>query len=96
MSQLSNILPDYIVPFAIAILAHSNLFQDRTNIEQLKLVEKCLNFILEPLINSKETFCFSLYTNMIQRMKHSKSAYKSDNQEINEVSSKSYWNENLN
>lgn len=85
LGQLGNILPDYILPFAITVLAHSTLLQNHKNIEQLKIVEKCLSFVLEPLINNKETFCFSLYTNMIEKMKHSKSAYKPHDNQINEV-----------
>lgn len=86
LGQLANILPDYILPFAITVLSHSNLLEERSNIVELQVVEKCLNFILEPLINNKDTFCFSLYTNMIEKMKHAKSAYQPHNDEINEVS----------
>lgn len=87
LGQLGNILPDYILPFAVAVLAHSTLLEVCTNVDQLKVVEQCLNFILEPLVSNKETFCFSLYTNMIQKMKHSKSAYQPPhNDQINEVS----------
>jgi hypothetical protein len=86
LSQLANILPDYILPFAIIVLTHSSILQDRTNVEELKTAEKCLNFILEPLISNKDTFCFSLYTNMIQKMKNSKSANQPLDNEINEVS----------
>lgn len=85
LGQLANILPDYILPFAITVLSHSNLLEERSNIEELQVVEKCLNFILEPLINNKDTFCFSLYTNMIEKMKHAKSAYQPHNDEVNEV-----------
>jgi len=86
LGQLANILPDYILPFAITVLAHSNLITDRSNVVELQLVEKCLNFVLDPLINNKDTFCFSLYTNMIEKMKHSKSAYQPHNDAVNEVS----------
>lgn len=90
LGQLANILPDYILPFAITVLSHSNLLEERSNIEELQVVEKCLNFILEPLINNKETFCFSLYTNMIEKMKQAKSASQPLNDDVNEVS----WNGN--
>ena len=85
MGQLANILPDYILPFAITVLSHSNLLQERTNLEELQMVEKCLNFILEPLINNKDTFCFSLYKNMVEKMKHAKSAYQPHDDDVNEV-----------
>lgn len=83
---MANILPDYILPFAVTVLSHSNIvLEDRTNIDELKIVEKCLNFILEPLINNKDTFCFSLYKNMIEKMKQAKSAYQPMNAAVNEV-----------
>lgn len=85
LGQLANILPDYILPFAVTVLAHSSILQDRNSVEQLQTVEKCLNFILEPLIHNKETFCFSLYTNMIEKMKQSKSAYQPLDDQVNEV-----------
>ncbi|CRK92889.1 CLUMA_CG006304, isoform A [Clunio marinus] len=84
LGQLANILPDYILPFAVTVLSHSNLLEDRTNIDELKIAEKCLSFILEPLINNKDTFCFSLYKNMIEKMKNAKSAYQPHNDTINE------------
>lgn len=86
LGQLANILPDYILPFAITVLSHNNLLEDRTNIQELMVVEKCLNFVLEPLINNKDTFCFSLYKNMIEKMKNAKSAFQPLNDEVNEVS----------
>lgn len=91
LGQLANILPDYILPFAITVLSHSNLLEDRTNIQELMVVEKCLNFVLEPLINNKDTFCFSLYKNMVEKMKHAKSAFQPLNDEVNEVSCREHF-----
>jgi sister chromatid cohesion protein PDS5 len=85
LGQLANILPDYILPFAITVLSHSSLLVDRSSVGELQVIEKCLNFVLEPLINNKDTFCFSLYKNMIEKMKHAKSAYQPLNEEVNEV-----------
>lgn len=92
LSQLSNILPDYILPFAIAVLAHSDIFNDLTDINQLKEVEKCLFFILEPLVCNSDTFCFSLYKTLLERMKHSKSAHKLTDDAINKVISLNWDN----
>lgn len=86
LSQLSNILPDYILPFAVSVLAHSSFFEDPKNLDQLKRVEKCIWFILEPLINNKEMFCFSLYTNLLEKMKASKSAFQPNDENVNTVS----------
>lgn len=85
VEQLANILPDYILPFGITVLAHSEYLDDPTSMEQLAEAEKCLKFILDPMIRNKDTFCFSLYKNMIQKMKNSKSAFQPMNDQVNEV-----------
>lgn len=85
LEQLANILPDYILPFGITVLAHSDYLDDTTSMEQLAEAEKCLKFILDPMIRNKDTFCFSLYKNMIQKMKNSKSAFQPMNDQVNEV-----------
>lgn len=85
LEQLANILPDYILPFGITVLAHSEYLDDTTSMEQLAEAEKCLKFILDPMIRNKDTFCFSLYKNMIQKMKNSKSAFQPMNDQVNEV-----------
>lgn len=86
LEQLANILPDYILPFGIIVLAYSEYLDDTTSMDQLHEMEKCLNFILDPMIRNKDTFCFSLYKNMIQKMKNSKSAFQPMNDQVNEVS----------
>jgi sister chromatid cohesion protein PDS5 len=86
LGQLANILPDYILPFAVTVLSHSSLLESRSNIEDLQMAEKCLNFVLEPLIVNRDTFCFSLYKNMIEKMKNAKSAFQPLSDDVNEVS----------
>ncbi|XP_036333195.1 sister chromatid cohesion protein PDS5 homolog B isoform X1 [Rhagoletis pomonella] len=69
-AQTAYILPDFMLAFAIPVLAHDPTFTDYEDRNQLKQVEKCLRFILEPLMAKREAFSYSFYTNLIQMMKN--------------------------
>lgn len=86
MSQLPHILSDYMLVFAVPVLTHDPNFTNYEDPAQLKQLEKCLWLILEPLISNKEFFCFGFYKNLIDRMKHHKDSYKSDDDAMNCVS----------
>lgn len=86
MSQLPHILSDYMLVFAVPVLTHDPNFTNYDDPVQLKQLEKCLWLILEPLISNKEFFCFGFYKNLIDRMKHHKDSYKSDDDATNYVS----------
>jgi sister chromatid cohesion protein PDS5 len=88
MSQLPHILPDYMLVFAVPVLTHDIHYTQHDDPVQLKWVEKCLWFILEPLITNKEFFCYGFYKNLIERMKNHKDAYKTDCERTNFVSEK--------
>ncbi|KAJ6650026.1 Sister chromatid cohesion protein PDS5 like B-B [Pseudolycoriella hygida] len=83
MSQLPHILSDYMLVFAVPVLTHDPNFTNYDDPIQLKQLEKCLWIILEPLISNKEFFCFGFYKNLIDRMKHHKDSYKSDDDATN-------------
>lgn len=42
MAQLPAILPDYMLTFAIPVLAHLPEFTDPNDVEQLKQMKSCL------------------------------------------------------
>uniref|UniRef100_A0A0A1XF21 Sister chromatid cohesion protein PDS5 homolog B-B n=2 Tax=Zeugodacus cucurbitae TaxID=28588 RepID=A0A0A1XF21_ZEUCU len=69
-AQTTYILPDFMLAFAIPVLAHDPAFTDYEDRAQLKQVEKCLRFILEPLMMKREAFSYSFYVNLIQMMKN--------------------------
>ncbi|KAK6618691.1 hypothetical protein RUM43_013082 [Polyplax serrata] len=83
MAQLPAILPDYMLTFAIPVLAHLSEFTDPNDVEQLKQMRSCLWFILEPLIIKNDLYSFSFYKNMIERMKNQKDALKPDDTTMN-------------
>lgn len=45
MAQLPAILPDYMLTFAIPVLAHYSHFTDPTDVEQLKEMRNCLWYV---------------------------------------------------
>lgn len=86
MSQLPLILPDYMLVFAVPVLTHDPNFTDPTNVSQLRIIERCLWLILEPLVCQKDYFCFGFYKNLIDRMKNHKDALRSEDELTNHVS----------
>jgi len=85
IGQLPHILPDYMLVFAVPILAHDPEFTSYIMVSQLKVIQQCLWFILEPLITKNEYYCYGFYKNLVERMKSHKDALKPDNNEMNYV-----------
>lgn len=86
MTQLTHILPDYMLVFAIPVLAHDPRFTRYDEVHQLKTIERCLWNILEPLVSQKEFYSFGFYKNLIERMKNHKDALNSNDDSMNYVS----------
>jgi len=83
--QLPHILPDYMLVFAVPILAHDPEFTSHLMVSQLKVIQQCLWFILEPLITKNEYYCYGFYKNLVERMKSHKDALKPEDNEMNYV-----------
>lgn len=83
MSQLPHILPDYMLVFAVPILAHDLAFERWDDVTELTKARACLWFILEPLMMKNEYFCFGFYKNLIERMKNHKDAIKGNDDAVN-------------
>ncbi|XP_011866595.1 PREDICTED: sister chromatid cohesion protein PDS5 homolog B-B isoform X1 [Vollenhovia emeryi] len=83
MDQLPHILPDYMLVFAVPILAHDPEFTSHIMVTQLKVIQQCLWFILEPLITKNEYYCYGFYKNLVERMKSHKDALKPEDNEMN-------------
>lgn len=84
--QLPHILPDYMLVFAVPILAHDPEFTNNTDVSQLKVIQQCLWYILEPLITKNEFYCYGFYKNLVERMKSHKDALKPEDDNVNYVS----------
>lgn len=83
MSQLPHILPDYMLVFAVPILAHDPAFTRFDDIHELTKARQCLWFILEPLMMKNDYYCYGFYKNLIDRMKNHKDAIKGEDDGVN-------------
>lgn len=86
MSQLPHILPDYMLVFAIPVLAHDPALSRWDDVHDLEISRQCLWFILEPLVNKSEYFSYGFYKSLIERMKNHKDALHPDDDSVNYVS----------
>lgn len=86
LTQLTNILADYMMVFAVPVLAHYPDFTSHEDVAQLQMIRQCLWFILEPLIIKNDLYCFGFYKNLIEKMKNHKDALKGDDDAVNYVS----------
>ncbi|XP_019881586.2 sister chromatid cohesion protein PDS5 homolog B isoform X1 [Aethina tumida] len=83
LGQLPHILPDYMLVFAIPILAHDPQLKRWDDVEELKKAKQCLWFILEPLVTKTESFSYGFYKNLIEKMKNHKDAVRPDDDSMN-------------
>lgn len=88
MSQLPYILPDYMLVFAVPILAHDPSLSRWDDVQDLTKAKQCLWFILEPLVSKSDYFSYGFYKTLIERMKNHKDAIRPDDDSINYVSIK--------
>ncbi|XP_078602291.1 sister chromatid cohesion protein PDS5 homolog A-B-like [Branchiostoma floridae x Branchiostoma japonicum] len=79
-----SLLPDYVVPYTIHLLAHDPRFYDRQKVEQLKDIKECLWFIMEPLIMRSENQNYIFLKKLIEVIKSTSDAQCPDNTNANE------------
>lgn len=90
LSQLPHILPDYMLVFAVPVLAHDPSYTKWDNVQQLTKAQQCLWFVLEPLVVKSEYFSYGFYKSLIERMKNHKDSIRPDDESINYVSIKNH------
>ncbi|XP_066263104.1 sister chromatid cohesion protein PDS5 homolog B [Euwallacea similis] len=78
MPQLTHILPDYMLVFAIPVLAHEPRLSRWDNVAELQVAQQCLWFVLEPLVIKNDYFSYSFYKTLIEKMKNHKDAVRPD------------------
>jgi len=86
MGQIKHILPDYMLVFAVPVLAHHPEFTSNSEIDQLTRIKQCLWFVLEPLITKNDFYSYTFYKDLVDRMKNHKDALKPDDEAFNMVS----------
>ncbi|KAJ8966750.1 hypothetical protein NQ317_011164 [Molorchus minor] len=83
MSQLPHILPDYMLVFAVPVLAHDPHLSKWDDVQELTKAKQCLWFILEPLVTKSDYFSYGFYKSLIEKMKNHKDAVRPDDDSIN-------------
>ncbi|KAH8279492.1 hypothetical protein KR026_011623 [Drosophila bipectinata] len=77
-SQSQHIQPDYMLAFAIPVLVNDPRFTNHEDNVQLRKMEKCLRFVLEPLMAKRESFVYGFYKQLLQLIKHREFSQGSD------------------
>lgn len=86
LSQLPHILPDYMLVFAVPVLAHDPHLTKWDDVQELTKAKQCLWFILEPLVVKSDYFSYGFYKSLIEKMKNHKNAVRPEDDSINYVS----------
>ncbi|KAG8584945.1 hypothetical protein GDO81_004834 [Engystomops pustulosus] len=82
--KLLSLLPEYVVPYTIHLLAHDPDYVKIQDIEQLKDIKECLWFILEILMSKNENNSHAFIRKMVENIKQTKDAQSPDDPKMNE------------
>ncbi|XP_033110666.1 sister chromatid cohesion protein PDS5 homolog A-B-like [Anneissia japonica] len=80
-AQMMSLLPEYVVPYTIHLLAHDPDFLTLKDIEALRDIKECLLFMLEPLLVKSENFSF--LKKLIETIKTMKDGQNPDEKSAN-------------
>uniref|UniRef100_A0A4W3KHE8 PDS5 cohesin associated factor B n=1 Tax=Callorhinchus milii TaxID=7868 RepID=A0A4W3KHE8_CALMI len=84
LSMLLSLLPEYVVPYTIHLLAHDPDYVKVQDIEQLKDIKECLWFMLEILMVKNENNSHAFIRKMVENIKQTKDVQGPDDPKINE------------
>ncbi|XP_065319746.1 sister chromatid cohesion protein PDS5 homolog A-like isoform X2 [Gordionus sp. m RMFG-2023] len=73
-AKIYSILPDYVLPYAVHLLAHHPAFHDIENLKLLEEIKDAFWFLIEPLIHKNENYSFSFFKRLIENIKQTKDA----------------------
>ncbi|XP_033631571.1 sister chromatid cohesion protein PDS5 homolog A-B-like [Asterias rubens] len=76
-----TLLPEYVIPYTIHLLAHDPDFTNLKDMEGLRDTKECVWFILEPLVSKSENCSF--LRKLIEAIKQMKDAQKPEDRGIN-------------
>uniref|UniRef100_A0A4W3KHE6 PDS5 cohesin associated factor B n=1 Tax=Callorhinchus milii TaxID=7868 RepID=A0A4W3KHE6_CALMI len=82
--KLLSLLPEYVVPYTIHLLAHDPDYVKVQDIEQLKDIKECLWFMLEILMVKNENNSHAFIRKMVENIKQTKDVQGPDDPKINE------------
>ncbi|XP_012687245.1 sister chromatid cohesion protein PDS5 homolog A [Clupea harengus] len=82
--KLMSLLPEYVVPFMIHLLAHDPDFTKPQDFEQLIAIKECLWFMLEVLMVKNENNSHAFLRKMVENIKQTKDAQSPEDPKTNE------------
>ncbi|XP_072920911.1 sister chromatid cohesion protein PDS5 homolog A isoform X3 [Hemitrygon akajei] len=82
--KLLSLLPEYVVPYTVHLLAHDPDFTKTQDIEQLRDIKECLWFMLEVLMAKNENNSHAFIRKMVENIKQTKDAQAPDDGKMNE------------
>ncbi|XP_063313956.1 sister chromatid cohesion protein PDS5 homolog A isoform X3 [Pelobates fuscus] len=82
--KLLSLLPEYVVPYMIHLLAHDPDFTKPQDIDQLRDVKECLWFMLEVLMAKNENNSHVFMKKMCENIKQTRDAQSPDDPKANE------------
>lgn len=82
--KLLSLLPEYVVPYMIHLLAHDPDFTKPQDIDQLRDIKECLWFMLEVLMAKNENNSHMFMKKMCESIKQTRDAQSPDDPKANE------------
>ncbi|XP_045568667.1 sister chromatid cohesion protein PDS5 homolog A isoform X1 [Salmo salar] len=82
--KMVSLLPEYVVPYMIHLLAHDPDFTKPQDYEQLRDLKECLWFMLEVLMVQNENNSHAFLRKMVENIKQTKDAQCPDDPKANE------------
>lgn len=81
--KMLTLLPDYVLPYAIHMLAHDPSFKKFDDVPVLLKLKDCLWFLMEPLMTKDENYSFSFFKRLIENIKQTKDKHAPDDDLVN-------------
>ncbi|XP_049599088.1 sister chromatid cohesion protein PDS5 homolog B isoform X2 [Syngnathus scovelli] len=82
--KLFSLLPEYVVPYAVHLLAHDPDYVKVQDIEQLKDIKEALWFVLEIIMAKNENNSHAFIRKMVENIKQTKDAQSPADSKTNE------------
>ncbi|XP_055492825.1 sister chromatid cohesion protein PDS5 homolog B isoform X1 [Leucoraja erinacea] len=82
--KLLSLLPEYVVPYIIHLLAHDPDYVKVQDIEQLKDIKECLWFMLEILMSKNENSSHAFIRKMVENIKQTRDVQGPEDPKMNE------------
>ncbi|MEE6462217.1 hypothetical protein FKM82_001523 [Ascaphus truei] len=82
--KLLSLLPEYVVPYMVHLLAHDPDFTKPQDVDQLRDIKECLWFMLEVLMTKNENNSHAFMKKMCENIKQTRDAQSPDDPKVNE------------